>query len=74
MRYAIIKICIDENGHYSVDAPTLDQGGTIGFGTEHSGLTKNFDETGELVKAKLEFFYDYFMDLVAKHEKNKKKN
>lgn len=32
-RYVVARVCLDSEGKYSVDAPGLDQGGTLGFGT-----------------------------------------
>jgi hypothetical protein len=71
MRYVIAKICVDDDGHYSVDTFSLEQGGSVGLGTESCGDgPKNFDGTGELIKAKLAFFHDYIMGIVSKEGKH----
>jgi len=66
-RHVVAHICIDENGVYSFDAPTYEQGGTVGFGTQQVGdKPGNIDGTVEGLRATLKLFHDYFKDQVQR--------
>jgi hypothetical protein len=68
MRYIVARICIDENGVYSIDGPSQEQGGTVGFGTTQYGdKPANIDGTAEGVRAMLKMFHDYLL-----HEAHKR--
>jgi hypothetical protein len=66
-RYRVAYICMEQDGKYSVDAPCLDQGGTVGLGTTY---VESLEDAVKLLEAKLKYFHDFHVSQIEK--KNEK--
>jgi hypothetical protein len=63
VRFKIAHICMDEEDKYSIDAPCLDQGGTVGFGTTY---VTSLGEAIKLLEAKLVYFHEWHLSQIKK--------
>lgn len=64
-RLVVAKVCLDTDGRYSLDAPSFDQGGTVGFGTQWFGQC-SIEETVVGLRHVLQFFDEHLKEEAAK--------
>lgn len=67
MRYAVIKICLDKDGNYSIDHPQIDAGGSVGYGTTYAEPAV----IERLVARTMNELHEYMLEKIKQREDGK---